>query len=213
MNDLSPNTMIDLNIWNSVIDDVAFPQYQWFWRTSFRNGGVIDAYRIAGNSFVLGSIEDNITRYNEYRDIRSNYMYRDFSATAGTWNLVDSYTSGLNNYNFAQQTARLSANRSAGTITTLSTSIYLVYVDLIINSVASHSYADIRLLKNGVEVACSYESLPNTGHSAYIHTSAISLYENADYQVEFRLGGNGDVSVRLGYTEFIGNKNGCGEFS
>lgn len=215
MFDLSPNVMISLNSWNSVIQESRFPQYQWFWRTSFVSGGVLDAYRVAGNSFILGSIEDNITRYNEYRDTRSNYMSRSYTVSSpGTWDTIASYTSRLNNYTYTgNRSARLSMDSTAGTIATLNSSIYMIYADVIVDSVTTHSYADMRITRNGTPVSCMYESLPTAGVSAWIQTSALALYDNATYRVEVRFGGSGVATIRLGYTEFIGNKNRCGALS
>ena len=214
MTDLSPNTMISLSMWNSAIAGVRFPQYKYSWRSTFTNGGALDAYRIAGNSFILGSIEDNLTRYNDYRDTRSNYMSRSYTNILGTWTTADNFTNLLNVYSYTgNRSARLLMNRIAGTISTLNTSVYLIYADLIINSVNAQNYLEMQLLKNGSLVSSAYEAVPSAGHSAWVQTSALSLYETSTYSLRFRFNGTGTVTVRLGYSEFIGNKNRCGALS
>lgn len=213
MTNLSPNTMISLSMWNNVVTGVRFPQYQYIWRTSFSNGGVLDAYRIGANSFLIGSIEDNNTRYNDYRDTRSNYMQRSYTNPSG-WVVASGFTSRLNNYDYSTlRSARLLMNSSTGVISTLSTSIYLIYAEIIVNSVTTHSYLEMQLLKNGVLISSHYEATPTAGHSAWAQTSVLSLYEASSYTLQFRFGGNGTGTVRLGYSEFIGNKNRCGALS
>jgi hypothetical protein len=218
MTDLSPNTIISLDMWNAATVRTRFPAYQVIFRNSFLQGGAIDAYRFAGNSFILGSIEDNITRYNEYRDTRSNYMSRSVTfSSPNTWLPVNNFTSRLNDYNFVgRRSARLNMNTSTGIISTLNTSVYLIYANIIISNVSTSTYAEMRIFKTigGASIISSkYELIPITAHSAFLQVSALSIYDADDYRVEFRFGNSGTAIIQFGYTEFIGNKSGCGAFS
>jgi len=210
MKNLSNNAIINLSIWNSAINSTRFPEYLSSWRTEYVKGGMLDAYSIAGNSFILNTISDNKSRYNDNKDTRSNYMTRSYTNPSG-WTTATNFTSRLNTFAFTSKDARLPINTTTGEISTLNTSIYLIYAEMIVSSISSHAYGELYIKQDANNVVGAYEPLTSSGHSAWIHVSFLSLYQAADFTTVFRIGGNGTIQIRFGYTEFIGNKNDCGK--
>lgn len=211
MKNLPNNSVINLSVWNAATASTRFPQYQSSWRTGYANGGIVDPYKIAGNSFILGNIEDNNTRFSGDRDTRSNFMSRSYTNPSG-WINATNYTSRMNFYTISgNRNGRLSYDTATGIITTLNTSIYLLYADLIISNVTSTSFCELYIQQGSTPVAGGYEALPTNGCSAYLQVNFLSLYQASNYSVAFRLGGNATMQLKFGYAEFIGNKNRCGE--
>lgn len=211
MKNLPNDAVINVSVWNQAITSTRFPQYQSSWRTQYANGGIVDPYMIAGNSFILGSIEDNNTRFSSDRDTRSNFMTRSYTNPSG-WVTATNYTARMNAYTITGiRNGRLAYDTTTGTITTLNTSIYLLYADLIISNVTGTSYCELYIQQGSTPVAGGYESLPTNGNSAYLQVNFLSLYQASNYSVVFRLGGNATMQLKFGYAEFIGNKNRCGE--
>lgn len=216
MRNKTANAFITLADWNDVVDDTLFPQYKYEWRSSFTSGGVLDAYRISGNSFILGSIDDNITLYNDYRDTRSNYMFYTSTGHNSDWRVATNFTNSYNNFaaTGANRDGRLVMSKSTGTITTLSSSIYLIYAEMTIPSVTSQVRGYMQIRQNGTNVADISSSGVNIStQSMSLQGQYLSIYRGANYTLRWRTEGSsphGAVQIRFGYAEFIGNKNNCG---
>ena len=218
MKQLPANAQITTKIWNDVVNDTSIPYYDYSWRNSHVKGGILDPYRIAGNSFILGAIDDNITLYSAYRDTRSNYLLKNqtFGTAATTPAVATNYTARLNDYSATggDRPGRLLNSASAGSITTLNTSIYLIYANIVTYPPNPSYDGDfyIAILKNGTPVAeASTSSLVNS--SVFLQAQYLSLYESATYTLQWSKSlstAQTTGAIVLGYSEFIGNKNGCG---
>jgi hypothetical protein len=219
MRNKTANAFISLADWNDVVNDTLLPQYGYQWRSSFTSGGVLDAYRIAGNSFILGSIDDNITLYNDYRDTRSNYMFYSSTGHDSNWRVATNFTNSYSTFSATgvNRDARLVMSLATGTITTLSSSIYLIYAEMTIPSVTSQVKGYMQIRRNGVNVADISNSGVNiSAQSVSLQGHYLSIYSGANYTLRWRTEGSaphGNVQIRFGYSEFIGNKNKCGATS
>ena len=218
----SSGNNVTVTRWNNVVASTRFPEYIYD-ATAYTYGGNLNAYRRTWAGYNLGSIDAYGSRYTEFRDIRSTFMNKTVSSSqpaTNTWTTVIDYNTLSNPYNASNQEGRLTLLQSPGTITPNINSAYIFYAVInIANIPASMTAAFLQIQTGGVTIAEVNQNLDLTtanGHQLRLINQTFVAYKNTAHTVRYKLLYTGTAPsyvITFGYTELIGQKSGCGEYS
>lgn len=219
----TPSTTITVTKWTDSIKKTRFPQY-FYNATTYTYGGYLDAYRKTWAGYTLGSIENYGSRYTEYRDVRSTYMWKTITSgfSSGGWFVVSSYDNISNSYNSTNQEGRSTLDVANGYFRPNINSTYLLWTNLYIPSVPNNMTAAMsQILVNGSPRSGAAQNVNFTnGNSVNLRTQQIVAYRNGatiPYSVRYKLLFSGsaptELQITLGYTELVGGKTNCGRNS
>jgi hypothetical protein len=216
---VTPNMTVTVSKWTDAISKTRFPQY-FYDATGYSFGGHLDAYRKTWAGYTLGSIESYGSRYTQYRDIRSTYMWKNINSfTSGGWFAVSSYNGISNPYNSTNQEGRSTLDVGAGYFRPNVNSTYLLWTNLYIPNVPLNMTAAMsQILVNGSPRSGAAQNVNLTnGQSVNLRTQQIVAYRNGasiPYSVRYMLLFSGaapdTMRITLGYTELVGGKTDCG---
>jgi hypothetical protein len=218
----TPDMTITVSKWTDSIQKTRFPQY-FYDATAYTYGGYLDAYRKTWAGYTLGSIESYGSRYTQYRDVRSTYMWKDVTSfTSGGWFVASSYNGISNPYNSTNQEGRSTLDVANGYFKPNVNSTYLLWTNLYIPNVPLNMTAVMsQILVNVSPVSPRSGATQNVnlvnGQSVNLRTQQIVAYRNGasiPYSVRYKLLFTGPapdtMRITLGYTELVGGKTNCG---
>jgi hypothetical protein len=217
---VTPNMTVTVSKWTDAISKTRFPQY-FYDATGYSFGGHLDAYRKTWAGYTLGSIESYGSRYTQYRDVRSTFMWKTITSGFSSGALVDvnMYNGISNPYNSSNQEGRSSLDVVLGYFRPNVNSTYLLWTNLYIPIVPLNMTAAMsQILVNGSPRSGAAQNVNLvTGHSVNLRAQQIVAYRNGaslPYSVRYKLLYSGspptELSITLGYTELVGGKKNCG---
>lgn len=215
----SSGNNVTVTRWNNAVASTRFPEYI-FNASTYTYGGNLNAYRRTWAGYSLGSIDAYGSRYTEFRDIRSTFMTKTVTSgqpATNTWQNVTGY--GLSNsYNSTNQEGRLTLDSTNGTITPNVNSAYVFWAGITISSIPSNTTAAfLQIQTSGVTIADVNQNLDLiSGQSLVLRNQTFVAYKNTAHIIRIKLlytGNAPDYVITFGYTELIGQKSGCGEYS
>ena len=225
---LSPNSIITLDIWNNAVSKTAFTQLL---PSSL---GTLEAYTVASKNTLMNPTTSFATQYTSNKGIRSNYMDLVLNPASFSTNSLSVVNSSkcssvttFNSYNTqllqdagTEQYGRIKAgfNTTNCTIQTPGGSLYIIYVEFRCNQAIV--ITDLAVVINGSSLDATdiSPSIPTTGFTAnqtiLLQSQYLSTSYNAEtYSLKILVNTASTFPVatlRFGYLELIGKGSGCG---
>lgn len=225
---LSPNSIITLDMWNNVVSETAFTQLL---PSSL---GTLEAYTVASKNTLMNPITSFATQYTSNKGIRSNYMDLVLDPASFSTNSLSVVNSSkcssvttFNSYNTqllqdagTEQYGRIKAgfDTTNCTIQTPGGSLYIIYVEFRCNQAIV--ITDLAVVVKGLTVPATDISpfIATTGFTANQTILLQSQYLSSSYNAEtyslnilVNTASTFPVAtLRFGYLELIGKGSGCG---
>jgi hypothetical protein len=228
LTNLSPNSIITLDMWNEVVNSTTFTQLL------SSSLGTLEAYRVASKTTLMSPITSFATRYPQYRDIRSNYMDLVLNPTSFTTNTLSVVNSSkcssvtrFNAYNAqllqdsgTEQYGRIKVGFDVTncTIQTPGNSLYIIYAEFRCNQAIVITDVCLLISNSTGVVANISPFISTTGFTAnqIINLQCQCLSESyvaETYSLKVLVNTASTFPVatlRFGYVELIGKGNWCG---
>jgi hypothetical protein len=225
---LSPNSIITLDIWNNAVNKTAFTQLL---PSSL---GTLEAYTVASKNTLMNPTTSFATQYTSNKGIRSNYMdlvLNPASFAINTLSVVNSSkcssVTTFNSYNTqllqdagTEQYGRIKGgfNTTNCTIQTPGRSLYIVYAEFRCNQAIVITDMCVLISNSNKDVANISPFIATTGFTANQVIGLQCQYLSESYAAEtyslkvlVNTASTFPVAtLRFGYIELIGKGGECG---